>query len=263
MSEVSDILRDRRLQAGGLQQMAAVSALAHAGLLALLILAPARWLAAPPDAAPRVMTISLNSGTPGPTSGGMTQIGGKAVQTETPPDAPKRPEAVRAPAAVAPTMTVPVPERVPTRRGSTDVKQAPSEARGATPTRGAQVTEGTSLAETGARGRGFGLSSGGGAGSGIQLDVGDFCCPDYLMQMVERIRSNWSPQAEIAGRTGMKFTIQRDGTLTAIEVVEASRYAGHNLVAQRSLVITRQLPPLPAAFPNPTLTVRLWFEYTR
>jgi hypothetical protein len=51
--------------------------------------------------------------------------------------------------------------------------------------------------------------------------------------------------------------------LTAIEVVEPSRYAAHNLVAQRALVITRQIQPLPAAFPNPTLTVRLAFEYTR
>ncbi len=160
-------------------------------------------------------------------------------------------------------MTVPVPERTPTRRGSAEVKQAPTEARGTTPTRGAQVTEGTSLAETGARGHGFGLSSGGGGGSGIQLDVGDFCCPDYLMQMVQRIRSNWNPQAEVAGQAIVKFTIQRDGTLTAIEVVEASGYAAHNLLAQRALVVTRQLPPLPAAFPNPTLTVRLTFEYTR
>jgi TonB family protein len=263
MSEVSDVLRDRRLQAGGLQQMAAVSALVHAGLLALIVLAPARWLTAPPDAAPTVMTISLNSGTPGPTSGGMTQIGGRAIQAETPPDAPKRPEAVRAPAAVAPTMTVPVPERTPTRRGSAEVKQAPTEARGTTPTRGAQVTEGTSLAETGARGRGFGLSSGGGGGSGIQLDVGDFCCPDYLMQMVQRIRSNWNPQAEVAGQAIVRFTIQRDGTLTAIEVVEASRYAAHNLLAQRALVVTRQLPPLPAGYPNPALTMRITFEYTR
>jgi TonB family protein len=160
-------------------------------------------------------------------------------------------------------MTVPAKEVVRTRRASPDIKQAPNDARGSTPTRGAQVVEGTSLADTGARGRGFGLSSGGGAGSGIQLDVGDFCCPDYLTQMVERIRSNWSSQAEVAGRSGMKFTIQRDGTLTAIEVVEASRYTAHNVVAQRALAITRQLPPLPAEFPNPTLTVRLWFEYTR
>ena len=261
MSEVSDVLRDRRLQAGGLQQMTAVSALAHAALLAFIVLAPSRWLSAPPEARATVMTISLNSGTPGPTSGGMTQIGGRAVQAETPPEAARRPEAVRAPAAVAPPMTV--PERSAPRRSTADVKQAPAEARGSTPTRGAQVSEGTSLAETGARGRGFGLSSGGGGGSGIQLDVGDFCCPDYLMQMVERIRSNWSPQAEIAGRTGMKFTIQRDGTLTAIEVVEGSRYPAHNLLAQRALVITRQLAPLPGAYPNPTLTVRLWFDYTR
>ncbi len=65
------------------------------------------------------------------------------------------------------------------------------------------------MAETGARGQGFGLSTGGGAGSGSRLDVADFCCPDYLVLMIERIRSNWNARAEAVGETMIKFTIQR------------------------------------------------------
>ena len=35
--------------------------------------------------------------------------------------------------------------------------------------------------ETGAKGMGFGLSSGGGGGdSSLKLDVKDFCCPEYI-----------------------------------------------------------------------------------
>jgi TonB family protein len=81
--------------------------------------------------------------------------------------------------------------------------------------------------------------------------------------MIERIRANWSPQAEVAGQVGMKFTIERDGRITDVQVERPSRYAGHNLGSQRALLVTRQLPPLPAAFPNPTLTVHLTFEYVR
>jgi hypothetical protein len=35
------------------------------------------------------------------------------------------------------------------------------------------------------------------------------------------------------------------------------------LNAQRAVTLTKQLPPLPEAFPNPTLTVHLNFEYQR
>ena len=47
---------------------------------------------------------------------------------------------------------------------------------------GAEARPGSAVAETGARGQGFGLSTGGGAG--IRVDArrrGDFCCPDYLV----------------------------------------------------------------------------------
>jgi hypothetical protein len=263
MTEVSDVLRDRRIEPAGLQQMATISALVHAAVLAIILLAPASWFGQSTAAKPVTMTISLSAGSPGPASGGMTSIGGRAVQSVTPPDAPRRPEAVRPPAAAAPKMTMPV-KGAPTRRGAETVKQAPDEARGSTPTRGAEVRAGSSLAETGARGQGFGLTTGGGAGgSGLQLDVGDFCCPEYVTTMVERIRANWSPQAEVAGQAGMKFTIQRDGRITDVQVEMPSRYAGHNLSSQRALLLTRQLPPLPDAFPNPTLTVHLTFEYVR
>jgi hypothetical protein len=36
-----------------------------------------------------------------------------------------------------------------------------------------------------------------------------------------------------------------------------------DLAAQRALQMLRQLPPLPAAYPNSTLTVYLRFDYQR
>ena len=52
---------------------------------------------------------------------------------------------------------------------------------------GPQPTEGNARAETPVvRGQGFGLSSAGGVGGPVQLDVTNFCCPDYLAQIVTR-----------------------------------------------------------------------------
>ncbi len=141
------------------------------------------------------------------------------------------------------------------------MKQAPDEARGRTPTKGAQITPGTAVAETGARGQGFGLSTGGGPGAGSTLDVADFCCPEYVATMVERIRSVWVWRQGAAGQTLVKFTIQRDGTTTAYEVERSSGSPVLDLAALRAVAQTRKLPPLPSQFPNPTLTVHLNFEY--
>jgi TonB family protein len=161
-------------------------------------------------------------------------------------------------------MTVPVPAAKPIRTAPTPVKEAPEEARGRTPTKGAEPTPGTAVAETGVRGMGFGLSTGGGKGTGSRLDItGDFCCPDYLELMVERIRSNWNQRVDAVGETVVMFTIQRDGRLTNAMVERSSGYAVLDLNAMRAIVNTRQLPALPDAFPNPTLPVHLNFQYIR
>jgi TonB family protein len=261
---VSEIIRDRMEEPAGLRGMAVLSILVHAAALAVLALAPADWLSQVRSEPRTVMTISLGgAGTSGPRTGGMTAIGGRPVQAETPPEATRRPEPVRPPAARTPEMTLPRPDARPARRPATPVRQAPPEARGTTPTRGDRTRAGTAIAETGARGQGFGLSTGGGAGSGSRLDVANFCCPDYLALMLERIRANWQAQAEVAGNAVIVFTIERNGRITDVSVESPSPIAMHNLNAQRALLLTRQLPPLPDAFTNPRLTVHLNFEYTR
>jgi TonB family protein len=187
-------------------------------------------------------------------------MGGRPVQAQTPPDAPR--EAVRPPAAAAPEMTVPTPGAKPAKAAA-PVKQAPDEARGRTPTKGEETRAGSAVAVTGARGEGFGLSTGGGPGTGSRLDVADFCCPEYLAIMVARIKANWSARQNIAGLVIIKFTILRDGTLADISLEQATNFPIADLAAQRAVVLTKQLPPLPDAFPNQTLTVHLNFEYLR
>lgn len=262
--DVTDVLRDRRRETDGLQRMVVASVLVHGALLAAAILSPGGWLSQQQEAPKTVMTISLGGGNGGPASGGMTSIGGRAVQVQTPPEAPKRPEPIRPPAAKTPEMTIPTPGRTPKKAApATPVKQAPAEARGTTPTRGFETREGSAIAETGARGQGFGLTTSGGAGSGSTIDVANFCCPEYLVEMVNRIRANWTARAEVAGAVIVLFTIQRDGTLANASVERSSNYAALDINALRAVVATRQLTPLPAGFPNPSLTVHLNFQYTR
>ncbi len=261
--DVSDVLRDRMREPAGLQRMVVLSVAVHATLVTLILLSPNGWLGRPADRPRSVMTISIGGGGDGPRNGGMTAIGGRPVQVATPPEELPKREAVRPPAAKPPEMTLPKPgaKVVKTSTPRPVVQQAPDEARGRTPTKGAKVEAGSSIAETAARGQGFGLSSGGGPGSGSTLDVGDFCCPDYIALMIERIRSAWNRTQGTHGIVRVKFTIQRNGAITGPMVEAGSGDSTLDLAALRAVVMTRSLPPLPDQFSNPTLGVHLNFEY--
>lgn len=264
--EVTDVLRDRMQEPGGLQVTAFVSLLVHAAVVGALILGPLRWVSHTVDENKHVMTISLGGAGVGPQTTGLTTIAARAVQTTEP--APK-PEAVRAPAAAVPKMTVPLEKTPPPAKPAKtppkaleDVAKTP-DARGTTLARGDQLRSGEAVANTGARGQGFGLSTGGGSGVSPVLDVGNFCCPEYLAQMNSSIMANWNQHAEAPGSVIMRFTVQRDGRLTDIANDQSSGTLSLDLNAKRALELTRQLPPLPAAYPNQTLTVHLTFNYSR
>ena len=259
--DVTDILRDRMREPGGFQRMVTLSIAAHAVLVAAVFVAPGGWLGQRAAANREVMTISLAGGGEGPRNGGFTTIGGRPVQAETPPDEPPRREAVRPPAA-KPEMAEPTAKVSPKTPAKTpDVKQSPDQARGRTPTKGEKITPGTAIADTGVRGQGFGLSTGGGPGASATLDVANFCCPDYVVTMVERIRRNWAMNQGTSGQVVVRFVIQRDGTITEHEVEKSSGSPVLDLASLRAVVQTRGLPPLPAQFPGQTLPVHLIFEY--
>src|SRR5437762_9701934 len=105
--DVTDVLRDRMHEPGGLERMATVSVMVHGVLIALVLFAPGMWLRTRPEAPKTTMTITLGGGAPGPVSGGLTPEGGKPVQAQRPADEAPKPEAVRPPAAKTPQMTLP------------------------------------------------------------------------------------------------------------------------------------------------------------
>jgi TonB family protein len=96
----------------------------------------------------------------------------------------------------------------------------------------------------------------------VQLEVSDFCCPEWLQQMVTLIRQNWMSNQGVAGTTVMRFTVTRNGSIQAVQVFQPSGFVALDLAAQQALLRTR-LPELPPGYPNPSLTMRVAFEYQR
>lgn len=257
---VSQTITLRAPGGDGLLPMVGVSAAAHAAMLVVLAMVPGLLGLRPIDESRTVMTVSLG-GAPGPRAGGMTPMGGRPAQAaaDAPPQA--RPEPVRPPAAKAPDMTVPVKEAPREKLPKAPVKAAPEDARGTVPIRAPRERLGSAVAETGGQGLGLGLSTGGG-GTGGEIAVGDFCCPEYLTTMLQLIQRNWNEKQQVGGMTTMRFTVRRDGTVTDVQVATPSGYAALDLAAQRALALTR-LPPLPPAYTNPQLTIHLNFQYQR
>jgi protein TonB len=251
---VTDIIVARSRQPDGLKTMVAWSVAGHICLLTLALL----WPKQPTDEEPRtVMTISLG-GAPGPRTGGVTQIGGQAVQAP-PPQEAKRVETP--PAPKAPPMSLPDPRaRI---RPQTKPAQAPADATARTANTGEEPREGSTRVDTRVRGQGFGLSSaGGGNGQQVTLDVTDFCCTEYLAEMVAFIKRPWEQNQGLVGSTMMKFTVLRNGTIQNPQVETSSGFAALDNASMRALQLAR-LSPLPAAFPNSTLTVHMRFDYQR
>jgi TonB family protein len=258
---VSDILQSRMREPEGLKKTGAISLAVHAALLATLAFVPGLI----PKAAERprvVMNISLG-GAPGPNTGGTQMIGGQRIEAAKPTEAPAVVPPKILPRSTPPSrMTLPNPnDKVRTPPKPTTSSKDP---KGTERGRGFETRAGTANVDTGARGQGFGLSTGGGGGDGgVRLDVSNFCCPEYIIDMRNRIIKNWDKNQKTFGAVTMYFVIQRNGTLTGIEVEKSSGNPVLDLASQRALITTRMLAPLPAAFPERQLPVHLEFVYER
>ncbi len=257
---VSEILVARAREADGLTRMVMYSLIAHALLITAIAIVPESWRqrTTPVEATPMIITLG---GAPGPEKTGMTAIADRQVQALAPPDARPAPQPV--PAATPPEMTLPAAKPVP-KTPVKPIEKPADKSSSRKPTTGAEIKTGSSKVETGGAAVPFGgLATGGGGGTGVRTDVGDFCCPAYIQTMVDMIRKNWNRQQAAAGTVEVKFTIQRDGMLTAIDVEKTSGIQMLDLAAARAVSRTKQLPPLPREFTRPTLTVYVLFEYER
>jgi TonB family protein len=259
---VSEVLDLRMRESDGLSRMVVVSLVAHVVLLGAVVLMPADWRGAKNQKNALRMTISLNGGAPGPNAGGMTQMSSRPVQAVAPPEAKPRPETP--PATKKPEMTIPDPTLKP-KAAPPRVDKSIDKSASRNPTTGPKVTGGDARVNTGAAPIPFGgLSQSGGArAGGVKLDVGDFCCPEYIATMTDRVRANWNSNQGVSGRVIVKFTIRRDGVLANVEVEQGTGNYLLDTEARRAILYTRQLPPLPTQFTEPSLTVHLTFDYMR
>ena len=257
MDAVSEVLIARAEKADGLSSMLGASAMAHIALVAVFVFVPAYWFGGETKPPETIMQISLG-GPIGPDKSGLTTLGGRQIQQAVPLEPKKPVEPVRPPSAKTPEMVLPT--KAPPKTTTVNKVDA-KDPRSTRPTKGVEVQKGSSIAETGARGQGFGLSSGGG-GTGPQLEISNFCCPEYLATMAAIIKSNWNNKQDANGITRMRFVIQRDGRITDIQIIQSSGVQLLDFYSDRALKLTK-LPALPTQFPDATLAVRLGFEYTR
>ncbi|MDP2317845.1 MAG: TonB family protein [Acidobacteriota bacterium] len=255
MDAVSEVLIARSAKSDGLTLMVGWSAMAHIALVAAVAFVPGAWFGAIEREPEVILQISLG-GPIGPADGGLATLGGRTIQQVV--ETKKAVEPVRPPAAQTPAMIEPT--KAPPRK-TTPTKTDAKDPRSTIPTKGAEIQKGTAIAETGAKGQGFGLSSGAG-GKGGYVDVVNFCCPGYLATMKDQITMNWSSKQGTVAETQMRFVVQRDGRIVDVKVERSSGRADLDYLASRALQLAK-LPPLPAEFPGSALPVYLWFEYVR
>jgi TonB family protein len=260
MDAVTEILIERSQQADKVGRVVMLSLIAHGMLITAAAFVPRLW-ESPPIDKPRVMMISLG-GAPGPTQG-RNPISQKAIQ-EPVPEAVK-PKNDAPPALAKPEMIEPVKAAKPAPKAPTkpEPKKEVIQLHGSKPTQGAEVKAGSAKVETHGAAIPFGgLATGGGGAGAAYTDYADFCCPEYLATMVQLVQKNWQQKQGQDGTVQIGFTIQRDGMMTGI-VVEQQSSQFLNLAAQRAVITTKQLPPLPGAFTPPQLTLHLVFQYQR
>ena len=109
---------------------------------------------------------------------------------------------------------------------------------------------------------GTGLSSGGGSGGAVSLDVADFCCPEYLEQMDDAIQRNWDQNQGLVGSTTMKFTILNERHDRNSAGRDNRAASSHSIYAAQRALQLHELASASRAVPNPTLTVHLTIRFS-
>ena len=248
---VSEILALRAQPEVGFSRSVGGSVILHLLGVVALFLAHQYVIAHRPPP-PKIMTITLG-GSIGPRSTGMSAAPARAVDQVAPQ--PKH-EVVRTAASQSSVMTLPVKSEP---KPAPKVQDLPITSMPKPPTTGAQIQKGTAQAETGSTSQSNGLTVGGAGGSGAVLEITDFCCPDYLKQMLERIELHWNKNVRERGETTLRFVIHRDGSISDISTDKTTS----QFLELQSLSALQQahLSPLPAEFKDDHLVIHLRFPY--
>jgi outer membrane biosynthesis protein TonB len=254
---ITDVIAARAKDEGGLGRKFAYSLVTHIVVGIAFILLSSNFLSGK-QAKTNVIEVSL-AGSMGAKTSGVAPIAAKRVDQAQPeqkrpapvlPAPPPKPDTMPAPTkAVTPPKT---PEKVPEKAATPT--PAPSK-----PAVGAQVQPGTAVVETGATGLGQGLTQAGGGGTGGVVDLNTFD-PVWTRAMQDAIRKQWNNLQPETGWVEILFILNREGKVISREPVASSGSFLLNQEAQRAIGLAI-IPPLPREHKEPTLRVRLRFNY--
>lgn len=255
---ITDVIAARAKDEGGLGRRFAYSLATHIVVLAAFILISSNFLSGK-QVKPNVIEVSL-AGSTGAKTTGVAPIAGRRVEREAPetkrpapvlPAPPPRPDTMPTPSkAVPPKAPEKAPEKAPPATPMPPAK---------TPPTGEKIQPGSAVVETGATGTSQGLTQAGGGGTGGVVDLNTFD-QAWVQAMTDAIRKQWNNLQSETGWTEVLFTVTRDGTVIQRDVPASSGSFFLNQEAQRA-VGKALIPPLPRDYKEPTLRVRLRFNY--
>jgi protein TonB len=102
---------------------------------------------------------------------------------------------------------------------------------------------------------------GGGVGSGTGSPFGNrFGWYEQLLR--ERVASKWRSQeldARIRNKVAVMFEIMRDGSIRNVKVSQSSGNFALDQSAQRAILMSNPLPPLPREFERDSALIEFWF----
>lgn len=103
-----------------------------------------------------------------------------------------------------------------------------------------------------------------GLSGSVAVDSRDFQFTYYLLLVRNRIAQNWAPPAGLGGQTEavVYFRINRAGEIAAVRVEAPSGSEFFDRAAQRAVVLSDPLPPLPLGWTGEALGVHFGFQYT-
>ena len=97
----------------------------------------------------------------------------------------------------------------------------------------------------------------GGMQGTLSFDTQGFPWGDYARKIYVIIRQNWIDRSPVASRFGavpgytcQHFIIERDGTISSVEILKPSSQPPYNRAATDALHASSALPPLPKEFPE-------------
>ncbi len=170
--------------------------------------------------------------------------------------------------APAPEKAEPIPSRKASAPKKTTVAPKPPAAKNAAPAE-APPSNAVPYGKGGSPTIGYGqFSTQPGVGSGFGDGAFGTKYAEYVNTMNRKISQNWlkglvDSSIQRAPRVYLSFDIERDGTISNIELTQSSGIPSLDNSAKRALYASNRLPPLPADYSGARVRVKYYFEYIK